>query len=814
MLELGHEARQCARRIVLCLILLLPAGAWADAPAPSPDDPPAANTGSLSGTLTDADGQPVSGAEVLLKDARARLVGRTLSDRQGRFRFAALTPGRYTAAATGLAASLTVNVSAGRTTTIELATVQELHPITVVGARAARARNALSPATGSSQYVFDRKAIETLPQGEATPLNQVLLQAPGVANDSYGQLHVRGDHADLQYRINGVLLPEGVSSFGQTLDTRIAQKIDLLTGALPAQYGERTAGVIDLTTKDDLDGGVVDLYGGSHATLNPSLQIGKTAGRFTGYFSGSYLSSTLGVENPRPEANAIHDRTTQGKGFAYASWLLGENLKLSALFGTAVNRFEIPNHPGQPPDPAYLDRLGLSGFDSARLDERQFERNQYGILALQGMSANDIHYQVATFQRVSSVNYEPDPLGDLAFNGVAATIKRKSSTLGLQGDVSVPLGARHTLRAGVLATTEDDRADDTARVFTTVPPQADGSCPSGSQANADGRYCVSGGPVTIVDNHPKNGNTLLAVYLQDQWDWSETFTLNYGVRFDQLNAFVNARQLSPRVGAIWNATRTTTVHAGYARYFTPPVNELISNTSIAKFDGTTNAFEVTENSPVAPERSHYFDLGVLQQIGASLSVGLDGYYKYVRELQDEGQFGQALIFAPFNYQQGHVYGLELSSVFHRGPWNADLNLALANAQATRVASGQFNFSPDELAYIAQHYVDLDHDQRLTASADVSYRWRATTFSAQARYGDGLRKDFANTGKLLPNFQLDLGAMRSVHLGALGALDLRLAAINVLDRRNVIRDGTGIGVGAPQYGPRAAVYFGVAKPFGL
>ncbi|MFP3740639.1 TonB-dependent receptor plug domain-containing protein, partial [Burkholderia sp. SIMBA_019] len=84
--------------------------------------------------------------------------------------------------------------------------------------------------------------IQSMPQGANTPLNQVLLQAPGVANDSYGQLHVRGDHADLQYRINGIMIPEPISGFGQSLDTRIIDQVNLLTGALPAEYGYRTAG--------------------------------------------------------------------------------------------------------------------------------------------------------------------------------------------------------------------------------------------------------------------------------------------------------------------------------------------------------------------------------------------------------------------------------------------------------------------------------------------------------------------------------------------------------------------------------------------
>src|SRR5262249_22566431 len=84
------------------------------------------------------------------------------------------------------------------------------------------ARNQIQPSLGASTYKFTRPAIESQPQGDDAPLNQVLLQAPGVAQDSFGQLHVRGDHANLQYRLNGVQLPEGINVFGQALETRLA----------------------------------------------------------------------------------------------------------------------------------------------------------------------------------------------------------------------------------------------------------------------------------------------------------------------------------------------------------------------------------------------------------------------------------------------------------------------------------------------------------------------------------------------------------------------------------------------------------------
>ena len=88
-----------------------------------------------------------------------------------------------------------------------------------------------------------------MPQGKTTPLNQVLLQAPGVVQDSFGQLHVRGDHANLQYRINGVIIPEAITGFGQTLDTALARKHEAADRRAAGAIRPRTAGVVDIQTK-------------------------------------------------------------------------------------------------------------------------------------------------------------------------------------------------------------------------------------------------------------------------------------------------------------------------------------------------------------------------------------------------------------------------------------------------------------------------------------------------------------------------------------------------------------------------------------
>ena len=124
--------------------------------------------------------------------------------------------------------------------------------IVVTGRRLDVARDAITPSLGASQYTFNREALEKQPGGTNLSLNKSLLQAPGVTQDSYGTIHVRNEHANLQYRLNGVIVPESISGFGTTFDPRIASSIQLITGTLPAQYGYRTAGVINFKTQSGL----------------------------------------------------------------------------------------------------------------------------------------------------------------------------------------------------------------------------------------------------------------------------------------------------------------------------------------------------------------------------------------------------------------------------------------------------------------------------------------------------------------------------------------------------------------------------------
>jgi outer membrane receptor protein involved in Fe transport len=668
------------------------------------------------------------------------------------------------------------------------------------------ARRAIVAPTGAGSYELNQQALEALPQGTNTPLDKALLQIPGVSQDSAasGQLHVRNEHANLQYRINGIMLPDGVGAFGQIIDTGIVGSLALVTGALPAQYGLRTAGVLDIQTKADAfnNSGSVSVYGGSHGTITTSAEYGGTIGQTQYYVSGRYFGSSVGIENPTPAYNAIHDNTSQEKGFLYLSTVLDPTSRLTLISGVSNGTYQIPNNPGQTP---VFNVNGQTDFNSALLNEHQNEFNQFNVVSYQ-KSVDDIDLQLFYFNRYSQLHYMPDPTGDLIFNGVASDVYRQSFVNGIQEDTAWRIGYAHTLRFGFSVSAERSLVTD---IDTVLPVDA-----LGNQVDAMGNPI--GPPFTVFDSSSKLG-WLFGSYLQDEWKITNQLTLNAGLRFDQMWQYVDANQLSPRVSLTWKPFDGTTFHAGYSRNFTPPEQVLAAPVNLALVQGTTQQPAVSQNDPVLPERSNVFDVGVTQKIYAipGLELGIDGYYKTATDLLDDGQFGQAYVLTAFNYAYAQNTGVELKANYTNGNLRLYGNVAWARQRGTDVVSNQYLFAPDELAYIANNYIYTDHAQFLTASAGASYLWNGTKFSADMIYGSGLRTTGSNgipNGSTVPSYtQVNAGVSHDFNwVSAAKPTTLRFDVVNVFDTIYEIRDGSGIGVFAPQFGPRRGFYFGISQ----
>ncbi len=322
-------------------------------------------------------------------------------------------------------------------------------------------------------------------------------------------------------------------------------------------------------------------------------------------------------------------------------------------------------------------------------------------------------------------------------------------------------------------------------------------------------------PLTIVSNQNNSGN-LYGLYVQDEWRLLPKLTMNYGLRFDAVEEFTHESQVSPRLNFVWKPLQGTTLHIGYARYFVPPPYEALTPENIAVFAGTTAAPAVTQDDTVRAERSNYFDAGISQVVVPGLTIGIDAYYKISTNLIDEGQFGAPIILTAFNYAHGQQSGVEWSSSYDRGPFSAYLNMAYSRAMGTQINSAQYNFAVDELAFIQGNYIHLDHDQTWSGSAGVAYTFNRdsrtpTRVSADMVLQSGLRASTATipNGVALPTYATaNLSIVQQLRPGT----QLRFDILNVADATYEIRNGTGVGVGAPQYGIRRTFLAGIKQSF--
>lgn len=688
----------------------------------------------------------------------------------------------------------------------DAAASDSLATIVVTARRLNAARSEIETQTGSSSYTISSEAIEAAPGGQNVQLNQVLLQAPSVVQDSFGQIHVRADHNDLQYRLNGIILPEGISVFSQTLSPRLISSLTLITGALPAEYGLRTAGIIDLTTNSGVlqPGGEVSVYGGSHGTFQPAGEYGGSSGNFSYYLAGDYKESDLGIESPDGTPNPLHDHTEQYHAFGYFENIIDTSNRLSLIVGTSNDKFEIPNQRGLQPTLGY-NVEGQSEFLSDDLNENQRELATYAILGWQH-SEGALNWQTSLSARYTSLHFAPDWVGDLLYNGIAQDAFKDDTAFAWQTDGSYKIADTHTVRAGFFIQHDSATSDTSSNVLPI---------------NSMGMQ-TSSTPLNIIDNGEQS-QSIESVYLQDEWKVVDPLTLNYGLRFDHYSAYSSGSQLSPRVNFVWEFQEGTTVHGGYSRYFTPPPFELVGSETFTKFAGTSALppGSVTEDTPPIAERANYYDFGMQQKLlDKNLTLGIDSYYEQSQHLIDEGQFGAPIILTPFNYRYGLIGGLELSANYSVKDFSAYANVSFQAAHGKLVESSQFNFDQADLNYIADNYIHLDHEGRVAASAGAAYMWSGTRFSADMIFGTGLREDLElPDGSVIPNGDhtpsytvINLGLSHAFHLRGASQLTARFDVINVLDKVYQIRSGTGIGVFAPQYGAPRGFFGGLALDF--
>jgi hypothetical protein len=753
----------------------------------------------VSGIVKDALGRPLQLVRVSLRTLRGEEIAHTVSNADGRFELRASRPGVYALVASrkGFKPAIkivTFPTEKNETFAIVLESEQAL--TVQIKEHVSHAQNGLSD-TGANKYNMTERDINNLPQGDYTTITDVLLQMPGVSLDQNQQIHIRGTEGpQFQYRINGIMLPLDINTnppFISNINSFFIKKVSLLDGILPANYSYATGGIVDIQTKDGCEDRQSDfsLYGGQRETAQPSFQLAGCHGKFSYYMSGLFTHDNLAFSSATPAPDPIHDLTNQGQGFGFFAYNLTPTTRLSLITSMSLSNNQLPNQLNQAPE---YQLAGVSYYPSAAINSYLNFRDYFGILALNGSPTSRLSYDLAYTAHYIVQKFNPDPIGELIYEGVASTAFHSDLDNILQGDVTYQLGSSHTLASGFYFGEYGVQVDDSSLVFPV---------------NSQGQQ-TSTVPVRVTNNANKL-NFLGGAYIEDTWQISEKLRANYGVRWDQLSGFTNNGQFDPDINLLYRLRPDTELHGGFARYFQIPLFQGISPGAPASFAGTTAASPVPGIALPETEDDFEWDAGVVRHLTPRITISQDGYYEITRNYLDTGQFGVVPIFSPFNFVTGHMWGTESSVSYNTENLSVRLNLTIGRSVQKGVATGQFNFDLAELNYINSHYIVLDHEPLYGASGGIAYRWRGYNFGLDGIYSSGLRAGFADTEQLPQVWQWNLSVTRSFLAPVLGQVTQRLVLINIFDRTNLIRPAEGIGIFQAAYGPRIAVYDEMTVP---
>ena len=585
----------------------------------------------------------------------------------------------------------------------------------------------------SETYQLSRKDIEVLPLGNNNSVAQVLQTVPSVVYGGLGQTHIRQDHANQQFRIDGVPIPEGVSStFTDVISPRMWERADIILGGMEAQYGNKTAILVDITSKSGTRPpfGSVQMLGGSNQTVTPSFEYGGTVGeKFRYYALNSYTSTNRGIEPPTLGHSVFHDQNERNQTYLRGDYQHDNRNSLSWVFLNAVAKYQIPTIPGLGANADVLPILQtqdptFTPAPSQAVNQNQKENSQYTHLVWRHDVNAENFFQFAGFMRNSYANFTTDPFNTLAYvpQEQTANQKRKAYTLGTRLDYTWTPNPQHLVKTGFQF--QYTHAQNQAQLFDFAVDPGTG---------------LPVGPVLMQSSANTNLQTREEFWVQDQWSISD-WTLNLGVRYDQIQSFYDEGQISPRIGVTYKLNQSNVFHAYYGRLFTPPNVEQIAFAKLNLMGTTAQPDNPTGFNPRA-ERANYFEVGSYHALTSWATLELAAYYKRSHFQSDAGQFGTTPMLNFFAFQWGYQMGIDGALKMQiTDNFSARGNVAWGRCKGNGLQSGQYLLDTKEIADInSAGGVFCDHSQTITSSAVTTYRFRErTTISGQMLYGSGLR----------------------------------------------------------------------------
>jgi TonB-dependent receptor-like protein/carboxypeptidase family protein len=742
-----------------------------------PSTPPGAG-GDITGEVRDStSGQALTGSDVLVFRG-GQVVARTETDANGRYRIHNLPDGEYDVEVRLLGfrptrTHITVGPG-GRETEVSI----RLSPSVVrLQEIEATAPTPVAVDTRTGNQIFKQDVYHGAP---SQTTSQIVQQSvAGAARAPTGEVHIRGQHAEYTYYIDGVPVPAGISgSLNELFDPNVVNQISFQTGGWDAEFGNKNAAIVDVNTRIPAGGlrGDASGFGGSFSSNGQTVDASQNIGKFGWFVSGTRRETDMRQEpvvfdTLTRDAINFHNHGTDLFSFGKLQFLPSSADVVNLDANWSRTQFEVP-----------YDSTGVVILDDHQQDMNSFVNLGWRHQFPGSTQAAGSDLFVAAFHRRGSLAYTPgvnDTPSFVFFPDTTAfnlSEDRNFNTTGIKADYSYRLSERLQFKMGGLASFTRGHED-----FLTL----DASGNPGPASNSD-----------------LKGNDEW-VYAQTVIAPTEKWELRTGVRFDNHEApFAGSQnQVSPRVKLSFFPDAQTSLWAYYGRLFIPTnVEDLRAITSVAQ--GGVAA------QPTLPERDHFFEVGVTHRFPAGLVVKLSGYHKRSSPGIDDNTVPGSTIITSVNIDRVWINGVEtVLEVRPPGPLSGYVNLALNHAYGRGPITGGF-FPVD----LPPGYFDLDHDQRLSGVASVSYADRHLFATATGLYGSGLTNgqepDAATYGRGLfdfnrsihvdPNFTVNTSAGYLLEVGNV-LLRPEIYVENLFDHKYLLKGAffSGASVGRPR-----------------
>jgi len=704
------------------------------------------SAGTLSGTIVDPNKAVVPNAAVTLENTVTGYKQSTTTNSDGKFRFDNIPFNNYVYAASAsgfdeVRGAVNIRSSVPISLTIPLSVGSTTASVTVTGNGADLVENVPSSHTDVDQSLLTRLPVRSPGSGLS---DVITLAAPGVVADSNGFFHPLGDHAQTSYSIDNQPVSDQQSkAFSTQLPPNAVQSMEVITGATPAEFGDKTSLVVNVITKSGLNqkrptGSLTTAYG-SFGTVSEdgSIAYGNSRlGDFTSFTferSGRFLDA--------PEFTVLHDRGTSGNIFNRLDYSPDAKNTFHLNLFLARNNFETPNT---------FNQEGLGQ------DQRQLVHSLNIAPGYVHIFSPTTVLSINPYYRLDNVKYfaSPNPFSD---ETISFGQSRRLNNVGLKADLSYVKG-RHNAKLGVQAS--HTFLDEGFQFGITDPEFNDPESPDFLPGLAEFDLTRGGHPFVF------NGHADIkqeAFYGQDSLTLGHA-TVLLGLRFDNYNGITKGHLLQPRLGVSYFVKRTNTVLRGsYTRNFETPYNENLILSSVTGAGGLANGIlGDTSNLPLQAGRRNQFNAGFQQAIGSHFVFDADYFNKHTTNAYDFNVLFNTSVAFPISWQQSKLDGVSFRANFtnYHG-FSAFVVAGHTRARFFPPETGGLFFNSDLPVGVFR----IDHDQEFEQTTQAQYQfmsWKkvAPYVAFTWRYDSGLVAgaipDFATALTLNADEQQQIG----------------------------------------------------------